>query len=498
VPTIIQQLASFATDTSFEALPGPVIEESKRLILDSLGCALAGTDHPKGRIGIEYGRLMGQSGNATIIGTTDRVSIFGAAVANGELINALDMDAILPPGHVSPYVLPGSLNMGEALGCPGKDVIRSVAVAHEMSWRMGKAMDYLRDTKDGQLNTPPVFGYSSTILGATAAIGMLQRQSREVIAHSLGIAGCIAPTQPLIAFFMHAPGTTLKYQMAGALVQAAMLATHMGQLGHRGDIEVLDDGEYGFARFIGTRRWEPARITEELGKRWGFVTEQTYKPYPHCRCLHGPLDCLIDIVEKNDIRPEEIDGITAVVESYNLMPTWVTRDIQHVTDGQFSIAHGLAMGAHRLTPGKDWQDPKNVFSPSVLALMKKVTYDVHPDYVKALDTHGLARPTKVEVRARGQTFIAEKLYPKGSPSPDSGTLMTNDELVQKFRHNASSVLSPGAIDSVVNAVLEVETVSNFATVMRQVARSRFESSVPRSTSASSEPPVAVRSEGVTA
>ena len=496
--TIIEQLASFASDTSFDDLPAAVVQECKRLILDSLGCALAGTDHPKGRIGIEYGRLMGLNGDATIIGTTDRASVLGAAFANGELINALDMDAILPPGHVTPYVLPGALTMGEALGASGKGVIRSVAVAHEISWRMGKAMDYLRDTKDGQLNTPPVFGYSSTMFGATAAIGMLQRQSREVLAHSLGIAACIAPTQPLIAFFKHAPGTTLKYQMAGALVQAAMLAAHMGRLGHRGDIEILDDHEYGFARFIGTRRWEPAKITDELGKRWGFVTEQTYKPYPHCRCLHGPLDCLLDIVEKNDIRPEEIEGIKALVESYNLMPTWVTRDIQHVTDGQFSIAHGLAIGAHRLTPGKDWQDPKNVFSPSVLALMEKVTYDVHPDYVKALNTHGLARPTKVEVRARGKTFVAEKIFPKGSPTPDSATLMTNDELVRKFRHNASTVLSPAAIDSVVNAVMELDKVPSFATVMRQVARSRFESSLPEATNAASEAAVAARSERVIA
>ena len=75
------------------------------------------------------------------------------------------------------------------------------------------------------------------------------------------------------------------------------------------------------------------------------------------------------------------------------------------------------MGAHRLTPGWDWQDPKNVFSPSVLGLMNKVTHEVHPDYVKEVTAHASARPSKVEVRARGKTFVAEKLYPKGSLRP---------------------------------------------------------------------------------
>lgn len=472
--TIIEQLASFSTETRFEDLPPAVVDECKRLVLDSLGCALAATEHPKGSIGIQYGRIMGGAGEATIIGTTGRVSIFGAAFANGELINAIDMDAILPPGHVTPYVLPGALALAEILGAPGKDVIRSVAVAHEISWRLGKAMDYLRDTEEGKLSTPPVFGYSSTIFGATAAIGMLQKQSKEVLAHSLGVAGCIPPAQSMMAFFNHLPSTTIKYLMAGALVQAALTAAHMGQMGHRGDLQVLDDGENGFASFIGTRRWEPCHITAELGVRWGFVTEQSYKPYPHCRILHAPLNCLIDIVETHDIRPEEIDAIELFVEGFVEKPSWLTRDIQALHDAQFSIAHGMAIGAHRLKPGRDWHDPANVFSPSVLDLMAKVKHQVHPEYVKQLTAHGAARPTKVTVRARGRTFEAERLYPKGSPSPDPSTYMTNEELVRKFCHNAGPVLSASAIDGIVNAVLDLATITDFTPVMRQAARSNFQ------------------------
>jgi len=70
------------------------------------------------------------------------VSIFGAAFANGELINALDFDAILPPGHVSPYVIPGALAIAESTGAPGTDLITALALSHEMSYRIGKAMDY--------------------------------------------------------------------------------------------------------------------------------------------------------------------------------------------------------------------------------------------------------------------------------------------------------------------------------------------------------------------
>ncbi|NIE64399.1 MmgE/PrpD family protein [Burkholderia sp. Ax-1719] len=471
--TNIEQLADFAAATPFADLPEVIVDESKRLLLDSLGCALAGVDNPKGRIGIDYGRLMGGSGNATIIGTTDKVSPFGAAFANGELINTLDMDAVLPPGHVTPYVLPGALALAETAGSSGKELIRSIAVSHEISWRMGKAMDYLRDMQDGMLSTPPVFGYSSTIFGATAAIGMLQRQSTETLSHSLGIAGSIPPVQSMMSHFHHAPSTTIKYLMAGVLVQAAMTAAYMGQMGHRGDVNILDDAEYGFSRFIGTRRWEPANITADLGKRWGFNTEQSYKPYPHCRILHAPLDCLAEIIGKHDILPDEIDGVNVLVEGFVQKPTWLNKDIRHVHDAQFSIAHGIAVGAQRIPPGRDWQDPANVFSPSVMNLMNKVTHQVHPNYEKELAAHGAARPTKVEVHARGTTFTAERQYPRGSPSPDPTTRMTNEDLILKFRHNADGVLTSSAVDDVVDAVTNLERVPNFSTVMRLVARSRF-------------------------
>lgn len=105
--TIIEKLADFSVNTAFEDIPAHVVEESKRLILDSIGCAFAAVDHPKGRIGVEYSRSMAGNGGATIIGTPHQASALGAAMANGELINALDMDAVVPPGHVTPYVLPG-------------------------------------------------------------------------------------------------------------------------------------------------------------------------------------------------------------------------------------------------------------------------------------------------------------------------------------------------------------------------------------------------------
>ncbi len=51
--TIIDTLADFSANTTFEQLPAAVVEESKRILLDSIGCALGGLSHPKGTIGVQ-------------------------------------------------------------------------------------------------------------------------------------------------------------------------------------------------------------------------------------------------------------------------------------------------------------------------------------------------------------------------------------------------------------------------------------------------------------
>jgi 2-methylcitrate dehydratase PrpD len=485
-PTVVERLAEFTDRTNFADLPDNVVNETKRIVLDSVGCALAATNEPKSRAGIQYARLIGGSNKeATVIGTTDRLSMFGAAFANGELINALDMDAVLPPGHVTPYVLPTILAVGESLGVSGKEIITSIAIAHEIPNRLGKAMDYLRDVKDGKVNTPPVVGYSCTVFGAAATIAKLRRLSRAEIANALGIAGNISPVNSHRAWVEHTPSTTVKYLHAGALSQAAFTASYMAEFGHRGDLQMLDDAEFGYPRFIGSRRWEKSVITDRLGEVWHFQKEMTYKPYPHCRILHALLDALTEIVEDNDIMPDEIERIHAWVEGICERPIWWNRRIERVEDGQFSIAHGISVCAHRIKPGKGWQDPKIVFSDSVLRLMDKVDHIVHPKYVELLMENPASRPGYVEVYARGGKFVGERRYPRGTNNaPEPGIEFTNADIISKFRENADGVIPSSNIDAIVESVMALETVEDLRPIMlltgagaRRLAERQIETAV---------------------
>lgn len=468
--TLIEKLAQFAATTDYRTLPPQVIEECKRDILDSIGCALAAKGHSKADKGIACGvRIGGTDGPATIIGTGQRSSIFGAAFANGEMISTLDADSVLLPGHVSPYVLPGAFAVGEAERRSGQDLIAAVAVSHELSYRFGATVNGTREYRDGKAATAAVVGYSSTIFGATASAAKLMGQTAEQVANAMAVAAAITPVNAHGAWLRHAPPSTIKYLMAGALAQSALTAAEMGALGHRGDLQLLDDAEFGYARFSGSTKWEPQQLTTGLGTDWRFPNFQMYKPYPHCRVMHAPLDILIDLVHRHDLRVDEIDSITAYGEGWAyVLPSFVSREIREPQDAQFCFAHGLAVAAHRIPPGPQWQTAETVFNPSVMALMDKVRLEVHPDSANAHAQNPSSRPSRVEIRARGQTFIGDRMFPKGTPSPDSASFMSTDELVAKFRGFVDGLVPAATLDRVVDAVLHLEQVADFGDVMRQL------------------------------
>jgi 2-methylcitrate dehydratase PrpD len=466
---LVMQMADFVSDVAYSRLPSDVTEESKRLILDSVGCALGGVEHPKGRIGIEYGIIAGGNGDqATIFGSRHRSSVVGAGFANGELINALDFDAILPPGHVSPYVLPGIFAVGENVHSNGQALLSAVAISHEMSYRMGKAMDYIRDTEGGEMSPPPVLGYASTIFGAVAGIAKLRGVERDVTAHALAIAAAISPVQPHQAWNLHMPSATIKYFAAGPIVQAALAAAFMAELGHTGDLQILDDRDFGYAKFIGTRRWVPEAIVDQVGKDWRFPPDTAFKLYPHCRVMANPFDALLGLLTEHDIKPDEISAVRVWGEGHAMAPLWLNKNITKPHEVQFSMAHGVAVAAQRIPPGKAWQDPELIFSRPVLDLMEKVTVHAHPEYVSELGRNPAARATRVEVDARGTTFSVERLFPRGSLTADPATRVSNDELVEKFHRNAEGVIGVSDAEAVVEAVLNLEDVDDVAPVFRRL------------------------------
>lgn len=458
-PALVRQLAEFGACTSFESLPAEAAGEAKRLLLDSVGCALGGLSVDKGRRALAVAKGMAGPPEVTVIGTGEKLPASSAVFANGELINALDYDALtIPPGHVAPYVIPAVVGMAEKQRSSGKSLIAALAVAHEVSVRFGKSMGYYRDVKPGEkIKFPAISGFSSTIFGGTLGAAMLRGLDSDRIADALGLAGHIAPVQTLGKWGRTLPGSDDKYLLSGWIGQAELLAVLMAENGYCGDVDVLE-GEFGFWRFVGASGWKPEALTDGLGKAWRFPEVTIYKPWPHCRNSNTALDCLRHLIDVHDLRPEEIESITAYWDSHTAtLPLWTTKKIETFSDAQMSTAYGISMVVHGVEVGPAWYDRETLTNAKYLAFLDKITLRPHPRFEEALLDDPQSRIGSVEVVARGQTFHEERMFRKGSPATPE-TRMSDADLVAKFRHNASRVLTAEKSERIARSIMSLEGI----------------------------------------
>lgn len=461
--TTISQLADFVDRTSFADLPASVVSETKRLLLDSIGCALAGVTSDKGKWGLSFARsFFTGAPQATVIGFGDRLSALGAAFVNGELINGLDYDAA--GKHLPPFVIPASLAVAELKKVTGKELITACALAHEIGIRIGGGMSSYRDIVNGKTSFPPVSGHSCSIFGGTAAVAKLEQFPKDQLAQALSMAGLICPMQIQANMVKSERPTAAKYLLAGWVSQAEITAAYLVKAGYRGDIATLD-GDYGFWRYAGSSSWNADSVVAALGNEWRFPRATPLKLYPCCRIMHGTLDCLAAVIEKNGLRPQEIDSIRAYLEASCTEPVFNNRDIRDQVDAQFSVAYNLSVLAYGIKPGIRWQERDTLNNPEIRKFMDKVTFEPHPGYVEALKKDPQARISKVEVSARGKLFVEESEYIKGTPTSDPATTITDDELMAKFTDNASFILPTRKVDEAGRRLMDLDSVGDVTTIM---------------------------------
>ena len=460
---LIRQLVDFGERSRFEKLPREVIAESKRMLLDSVACSLASITVEKGRKILQAVRQMSGAPEATVIGAGDRLSMAAAAFANGELINGLDYDLLtIPPGHVTPYVLPASLAMAEKERRSGKELIAAIAVSHEVSTRFGLAMGYYRDVTSGEkLTLPPISGFSSSIFGGTLAVALLRGIDAEKAAHAMGLAGHMAPAQSMSKWGRTVPGPDTKYLMGGWISQAELMAVQLAEAGYLGDTEIVE-GDHGFWRYMGSAKWNPDALLDRLDEDWKFPAVTIYKPYAHCRNTHTILDCLYHLIEVHKLRPDEIEKVITYSDTHTAkMPLYATKIIRTPSDAQMSTAYAVSMAVHGVKPGPDWYDDETLRNKTYLAFMNKVQGEAHPEFEAMLGKDSQSRIGKVEVFARGQIFTEERKYRKGSPATPQ-TRMSDADLAEKFSHCASRVLSPRRTEQLIETIFGLENLDDVA------------------------------------
>jgi len=469
---IIQELARFAVETKLDDLPISIVQETKLILMDSIGCALGALSTDKGQMNVALARRFGGTPEASIIGTGDKVSLSNAAYANGELFLTLDYSNIIAGGHDGVYVIPAPLAIAESVGASGKDLILTVALGLEISARIARAVGRFNITPQtlqrarGNEPGPGLTGNAYSNFGAAAAAGRLIKLDEEKMLHALGIAGHLCMVLSYGRWQYSKNKYSAKYGVPGWQSTGAVTAVLLAEMGYTGDITVLDDPEHGFCYYVGYKQWHPEEILDELGKNWCFNTRIHYKPYPCCGVIHGILDCFYNIIEQYNLMPEEIESVRTFSMANPDSPAFAHKEVNSISGAQFSPQYNIAVAAHRIKPGVEWLIPETMTNPQILKFMNKVICHPYSGNRRDAEKNPFASLARVEVVAREKTFTEEITHKRGTAG--SEVSWTEKEVIEKFRDNASRCLTQEKTDRAIEAILELEKVDNITHLMREV------------------------------
>jgi len=462
VRTITQELARFAVETMWEDLPASIVEETKKVLMEHLGVGIAALSTDKGKMVAALGRRLGGPPESSIIGLGDKVSPSSAALTNGELMITLDYHDNMSFGHDGLFVIPPAMAIAESIGASGKDLILGIAVGLEISSRLARAARWHTITPEEvrrARSSPPQDKNAHSNFGAAAGAGKVLKLDRGKMLHALGIAGRHIDMSLSTGRGEADMRGMTKYVVPGWQNTGAVISVMLAEMGYLGDITVLDEPK--------RLNWDPEVIAVDLGKSWIFNLQLHYKPYPCCGAFHNILDCFCNIIEQNNLMPEEIESVK-IFGRGGMMPG--KKAPEGIYAAQFNLPYNISLLAHRVRRGVEWVDPDTMKNPAILGFMDRVIFQADPEFTKEAERERerdpRTRPAKVEVIAGGKTFTVEIKFRRGDTFTDVS--WTQEDAVGKFQHNVERILTRGKIERATKAILGLEQLDNVAQLISEI------------------------------
>lgn len=435
--------------TQESALPADVEHQARRLLLDYLCAAIVGSQTPAAQAVLDLAREDYAGDGAMVVGG-GRLSPAGAALVNGTAAHGFELDDGYTPGsaHPSAPVVSAALAAGQSTGADSVRILHAIAIGVEVAARISAA-GHPSTWRRGFHNTP-----LAGVFGAAAACAVLRGLSAEQTASAFGVAGSHAGG--LFAFMRN--GAEVKRLHAGKAARDGLLSVEMARRGLTGPPEIFDSVPGYFSAFAGDA-YDSSRLVDGLGEQWAVL--HTYvKPYPCCRHLHGPIDCVLAALEAGELDVPAIDSIEIL--TYEVASHHAGIDVSTVLEAQMSIPYAVAVTLLRGSPGlreftpQAWQDPR----------VRDLTCRVKVRSDQALTSRYPAeRPAEVLIRQRGAPALRFAVaQPLGEPSNP----MTDAQLGAKFTALTSGILRPAGVDpdAVVDCALTTGSVSDTLGLLR--------------------------------
>ena len=444
--TIAQQVAKRFTALNYQSVPESSRHAVKRLLLDYLGVAIAGSQTESGMVACEFANAQGGKAETTLIGANARVPMTHGSFANAISSHSIELDDIdvLALFHFSPPVFSAALAAAERQGSNGKQLLTALAAGCEMMERVSKAAN--NSLRNRAFHTTPTCG----VFGATVAAGKLLNLTPAKLAAALGLAG--AQASGLME--MYGPSMQKRFN-PGPAARNGVTSALIAQMGFTG-AETIFEGERGFLRAF-TDKSDPSQLTAALNKPYDLKIE--FKPYSCARPIHNAIDCALEVRKRDDPGLGEIRRI-----QFERHPDWASyhqnKAPKTYHEGQVSLPYAVAVafkeGKALLAQFTD----RKLKDPALVRLMKLTEIETNPSLPR-----GVSCKMTVTM-SDGRKLESQVDYPKGSIENP----MSDDEIRGKFDSLATPVIGAARTAQIADLVGRIEKCPDVGQLMRLTAK----------------------------
>ncbi len=451
-------LAAFVAGLSYEQIPGEVRERIKLLILDSLGCALFGSQLEWSRILIRTLTAMDSSRGARVWGTDVRLSPPHAALVNGTLVQGFELDDVHRQGvlHVGAVTLPPLFAVAELKpGMSGREFLRAAVAGYEVGPRVGMCMGQEHIVQGW--HSGATVGVFSAAAGAAAGL----RLPADKVVHALGIAGTQSAGLMAAQF-----GAMVKRMHAGRSAQSGLYAALLAENGFTGITNVFESEYGGFCTTFSrsTDRFNLSELTSGLGER--FETMRIALKFYSCvGTNHTSLDAIRNMQARTPFGAADIERIVVHGSKATVEHTGWTYRPEGMTSAQLNLPYCVAT---LLLEGdvfvNQFRDDM-VADPARMALASKVEVREDPK-ITALGSK-FRHKVSVTVHLKDGTVIEETVEaPRGSEK----NFARAEDIQAKFVKLTRRVLPQTQSERVMGLVLDLENLTDIAVLIKELVR----------------------------
>jgi 2-methylcitrate dehydratase PrpD len=306
----------------------------------------------------------GPGGTSRILGRGSAVQAPAAALANGALAHAFELDSLTRPGagaHPGATVLPPALAVAQQPGvnATGRDLIAAFVAGNEVMIRIGRATGHTNEARG--FHAPGTTGP----FGAAVACGHLLGLDAATMTNAIGIARSLAGG---LLEFAKGDGGMVKRLHLGRASEAGVLAASLAQAGFTGPKTVLE-GQFGFLRVFCTT-FDESELTKGLVR--DFVTSSTVlKRYPVHATAHAAVRAVRDLQAEHGFVGNEIEAIT-VTGNRRMVERHAIAEPADLMLAQYSIPFCVSLALFREARDPESFDESALADPQIRALTRRV------------------------------------------------------------------------------------------------------------------------------